>query len=67
MSKAGFIRVKGIAMAVADMDRANRFCGETLALPPDTIRNIPSACRIGDAILMLKSQEGNGTPRPRPG
>jgi len=39
MSKLGFIRVKGIALAVTDLDRAKRFYGETLALPPDTIRN----------------------------
>ena len=43
MSKLGFIRVKGIALAVTDLDRANRFYGETLALPPDTIRNMESA------------------------
>jgi catechol 2,3-dioxygenase-like lactoylglutathione lyase family enzyme len=40
MSNLGFIRVKGIALAVADLDRAKRFYGETLALPPDTIRNM---------------------------
>ena len=57
MSKVGFIRVKGIALAVTDLDRANRFYGETLALPPDTIRNMESAYLIGDAIVMLKTQE----------
>ena len=56
MSDLGFIRVKGIALAVADLDRANRFYAETLALPPDTIRNMKSAYLIGDAIVMLKSQ-----------
>jgi len=57
MSNLGFIRVKGIALAVADLDRAKRFYGETLALPPDTIRNMESAYLIGDAIVMLKTQE----------
>jgi predicted enzyme related to lactoylglutathione lyase len=57
MSNLGFIRVKGIALAVSDLDRANRFYGETLALPPDTFRNMESAYLIGDAIVMLKTQE----------
>ncbi|MFO1485994.1 MAG: VOC family protein [Verrucomicrobiaceae bacterium] len=57
MSDLNFVRVKGIALAVADLDRANRFYGETLGLPPDTIRHMASAYLIGDAIVMLKSQE----------
>ena len=57
MSNLGFIRVKGIALAVSDLDRANRFYRETLALPPDTIRNMDSAYLIGDSIVMLKTQE----------
>ena len=57
MSDLGFIRVKGIALAVTDLGRAKRFYGETLALPPDTIRNMESAYLIGDAIVMLKTQE----------
>ena len=57
MINLGFIRVKGIALAVTDLGRANRFYGETLALPPDTIRNMESAYLIGDAIVMLKTQE----------
>ena len=59
MSELGFIRVKGIALAVSDLDRANRFYGETLALPPDTIRNMESAYLIGDA------SSGWGTSRRR--
>ena len=57
MMDLGFIRVKGIALAVADLDRANRFYGQTLALPPDTIRNMKSAYLLGDAIVMLKAQQ----------
>jgi predicted enzyme related to lactoylglutathione lyase len=57
MTNLGFIRVKGIALAVTDLDRANRFYGETLALPPDTIRNMKSAYLIGETIVMLKTQE----------
>ena len=57
MSDLGFIRVKGIALAVTDLDRANRFYGETLGLPPDTIRNMESAYLIGDTIVMLKTEE----------
>jgi predicted enzyme related to lactoylglutathione lyase len=57
VSNLGFIRVKGIALAVTDLDRDNRFYGETLALPLDTIRNMDSAYLIGDTIVMLKTQE----------
>ena len=57
MSDLGFIRVKGIALAVTNLERANHFYGEILALPPDTIRNMKSAYLIGDSILMLKAQE----------
>ena len=57
MSNLGFIRVKGLALAVTDLDRANRFYSDTLALPPDTIRNMESSYLIGDAIVMLKTQE----------
>ena len=57
MSNLGFIRVKGVALAVTDLDRANRFYGETLALPPDTIRNMESAYLIGETIVMLKPEE----------
>jgi hypothetical protein len=49
MSDLGFIRV--------NLERANRFYGETLALPPDTIRNMESAYLIGDTIVMLKTEE----------
>ena len=57
MSALGFVRVKGIALAVADLARAERFYGKTLELPPDTIRNMKSAYLLGDAIVMLKSQQ----------
>lgn len=57
MSDLGFIRVKGIALAVIDLERANHFYGKILALPPDTIRNMKSAYLIGDTIVMLKTQE----------
>ena len=57
MSNLGFIRVKGIALAVTDLDRANHFYSDTLALPPDTIRNMESSYLIGDAIVMLKTLE----------
>ena len=57
MADLGFIRVKGIALAVTDLDRANRFYGKTLALPLDTIRNMDSAYLIGDQIVMLKTEE----------
>ena len=33
------------------------FFRETLALPPDTIRNVKIAYLIGDEIVMLKAQE----------
>lgn len=57
MAELGFMRVKGMALAVTDLGRAERFYGETLGLPPDTIRQMKSAFLIGDTIVMLKAQE----------
>ena len=57
MNNLGFVRVKAIALAVSDVERAKRFYRETLGLPPDTLRNIDSAVLLGDVILLLKPQE----------
>jgi len=52
-----FVQVKAIALAVQDAERAKRFYGKTLGLPPDTIRRLEMAYMIGDVILLLKPQE----------
>jgi catechol 2,3-dioxygenase-like lactoylglutathione lyase family enzyme len=57
MNDLDFVRVKAVALAVSDVERAKRFYRETLGLPPDTLRNIDSAVLIGDVIVLLKPQE----------
>ena len=57
MSDLSFVRVKAVALAVSDSERAQHFYRETLGLPPDTIRNVDGAVLLGDVILLLKPQE----------
>lgn len=60
-SKAGndleFVQVKVVALAVVNVERAERFYGETLGLPPDDIHHTPLAFMIGNVVLLLKPQE----------
>jgi catechol 2,3-dioxygenase-like lactoylglutathione lyase family enzyme len=52
-----FVRVKAVALAVSNAERATRFYGETLGLPSETERELESAFLFGDVILLLKPQE----------
>ena len=68
MSKLGFVRVKGIALPVTDLERANRFYGETLGLKPTSGEDLPPGFELGEAILMLKEDwyaPPSAEPSPR--
>ncbi len=52
----GFIRVKGVALAVSDEDRANEFYGKTLGLPPAIMNGEKMGYELENTILMLKPQ-----------
>ncbi|MBI2567770.1 MAG: VOC family protein [Candidatus Schekmanbacteria bacterium] len=54
MSALGFQQLKVVALAVADVDRARRFYGETLELPPAFEGGRQVGYALGDAIVMLK-------------
>ena len=53
-SPFGFQRIKVIALSVADLDRANRFYGTTLKLPPAYEGDEQVGFLLGETILMLK-------------
>ena len=53
-SPLGFIRVKVIALSVVDLDRANAFYRDTLALPPAFEGTEQVGWLLGETILMLK-------------
>jgi len=57
MTNLEFVRVKAVALAVVDADRAKRFYGETLGLPLENTRDIAMAYVLGEVILLLKPQE----------
>ena len=59
LSPFGFLRVKVIALAVENLERANRFYGEMLALP--------SAYEGDEQVGYLLGETGlEGFPSPRP-
>ena len=63
-----FKRVIVVALSVVDSDRANKFYGETLGLPPAYEDNEQVGYVIGETILMLKSgwdQPPVENPNPR--
>jgi predicted enzyme related to lactoylglutathione lyase len=67
-SSLGLRRVKVIALSVLDSDRANKFYGETLGLPPEYENKEQVGYRVGDTILMLKANSDvspTQTPNPR--
>lgn len=53
-SPLGFLRVKVIAFSVVDLDRANAFYRDTLALPPAFEGAEQVGWLLGETILMLK-------------
>src|SRR5437868_12350991 len=54
-SPFGFLRVKVIAFAVGNLERANRFYGETLGLPPAYEGDEQVGYLLGETIFMLKA------------
>lgn len=56
MDDFGLVRVKAVALAVSDTERARRFYGETLGLPPDPVTRTDTSFMMGDVILLLKPQ-----------
>src|SRR5882762_200383 len=64
-SAFGFLRVKVIALAVEKLDRANRFYGETLGLPPAYEGEEQVGYFLGEAIVMLK-ENWYATPTQAP-
>jgi predicted enzyme related to lactoylglutathione lyase len=67
-SSLGLRSVKVIALSVLDSDRANKFYGETLGLPPEYENKEQVGYRVGDTILMLKANSDvspTQTPNPR--
>ena len=63
----GFLRVKVIALSVADAARANRFYRETLGLAPAYEGRDQVGYLLGGTILMLKDNwYGTPTPEPNP-
>jgi len=54
-SPLGFRCVKVVALSVLDSDRANKFYGETLGLPPEYENKEQVGYRVGQTILMLKA------------
>ena len=67
-SPLGFRCVKVMALSVLDFDRANKFYGETLGLPPEYENKEQVGYLIGQTILMLKANwdvPPTQTPNPR--
>ncbi len=59
--------VKVIAIAVSDLDRANRFYKETLGLPPHVLNGQEAGYLIGGTGIHLKSDwYGKPTDAPNP-
>ena len=62
----GFQRVKVIALAVSDLDRANRFYGQQLALSPAHEGTEQVGWWLDQVILMLKPDWDAPTATPNP-
>lgn len=68
-SALGLLRVKVVALAVGDLERANRFYGSTLELEPATENGQAVGFRLEDLVLMLKPVAdwyGRPTAEPNP-
>ena len=66
-SSLGFRRVRVVALSVHDLERANKFYGETLALPPAYEDSKMIGYSVDETILMLKDdfEAPTETPNPR--
>lgn len=67
-SPLGFLRIKVIALSVGDLDRANSFYRDTLALPPAFEGADQVGWLLGETILMLKPDwyaPPTSAPNPR--
>ena len=62
----GIQRVKVIALAVVDLDRANRFYGQQLGLSPAFEGAEQVGWWLGPIILMLKPDWAAPTAKPNP-
>jgi len=63
-----FRRVRVVAISVLDPERANKFYGQTLGLPPAYEEEQQVGYLVGDTILMLKAnwdQPPVQNPNPR--
>lgn len=56
MSNLGFIRVKGVALPVKDLERAKKFYSGVLGLKAAGEDGPPDAFELGEAFLMLKAE-----------
>jgi catechol 2,3-dioxygenase-like lactoylglutathione lyase family enzyme len=65
-SPLGFLRTKVIALSVRDSDRANKFYGETLGLPPAYEGKEQVGYLLDQVILMLKANWDVPTATPNP-
>lgn len=68
-SSLGILRVKVVALAVADLERANQFYGGTLGLEPAMENGQAVGFRLEDLVLMLKPVTdwyGRPTAEPNP-
>jgi catechol 2,3-dioxygenase-like lactoylglutathione lyase family enzyme len=68
-SSLGLLRVKVVALAVGDLERANLFYGSTLGLEPATENGQAVGFRLEDLVLMLKPAAdwyGRPTAEPNP-
>ena len=67
-SQLRFLCVKVIALPVLDLERANKFYGETLGLPPALEDGLQVGYALGETILMLKADSDvppTEAPNPR--
>lgn len=65
----GILRVKVVALAVGDLERANQFYGSTLGLEPAMENGLAVGFRLEDLVLMLKPVAdwyGRPTAEPNP-
>jgi predicted enzyme related to lactoylglutathione lyase len=64
-SSLGFLNVEVVALPVRDMNRANKFYRDTLALAPANGGDKQSGYLLGNTILMLKD-DWYATPTDKP-